>query len=112
MLDADNFYFVPSRLPHGSSSTTAMNRSAYSSSQSPLTGVVPGSSPHSRSSTGKICFHDYKKKNNSNNKYKKKLFVQSSFSPFGKNAILSCFSSDDVNELLGLESRSLDFELI
>lgn len=32
-----------------------MNRSAYSSSQSPLTGVVPGSSPHSRSSTGKSC---------------------------------------------------------
>lgn len=49
-----NLYLCYFRPPHGSSSTTVMNRSAYSTSQSPLTGVVPGSSPHSRSSTGKF----------------------------------------------------------
>ena len=40
------------RPPHGSSSATLMNRTTYSASQSPLTGAVPGSSPHSRNSTG------------------------------------------------------------
>ncbi|KZS14054.1 Uncharacterized protein APZ42_020712 [Daphnia magna] len=52
LLRANGIHTDHHRLPHGSSSNAAMNHSAYSSSQSPLTGAVPGSSPHSRSSTG------------------------------------------------------------